>query len=147
MIKKWMAAAALTACCAAAAHAGIIKASVTAMRSYFRVGSPLSSSVMTSWGVGQEATQAVTLAASSAGAKNCIKSIVAVGTSTGSLRVLDGGTTVYATVGSSYTTMGGRFDDEELCGSNGAAMYITFSTAARATTLDSQVLSFSAYTY
>jgi hypothetical protein len=147
MFKKWAMAAGLVASCALAAQAGILKSSVTAMRAYFRAGSTLSSSVMTAWGMSQESTQAVTIAASTAGERNCLKYVHGIGTSTGTLRVLDGSTTIYADAAAANAPMGDRFDDSELCGSVNAAMYILYSTAARQATSDQQYLSFASYKY
>jgi hypothetical protein len=146
-MKKWTMAAVFVAGCAMAAHAGILKASVSAVRAYFRVGSTLSTSVMTSWGQVPEATQSVAIAASTNGQQNCLSFVSAVGTSTTSLRVLDGGTTIYATAGAANAPIGGRFNDEELCGSANQPLYILVSTAARSATVDMQAMSYSGYSY
>lgn len=125
-----------------------IRKTMTKIAAYANVGNPQMTVVMTAWGIGQdEARQGVTIAAQSGGKRNCLSFLRAVGTSTMTVRVLDGGTTIYAESTTAGSPAGASFDDEDLCGSVDTALHVTVSTGINQSVLDRHLLNFSRYSY
>lgn len=108
-----------------------------------RIG-PTSATLSGANGTGE---QLATIAAGAAGVKNCLKSIEASnnGPQPVTLRILDGGTTAYTIVFSSFA-FNRRFDDEEMCGTAATAMYIKLSTPTTSLTSTNN-LSFTGFTF
>lgn len=92
----------------------------------------------------QVASRDVALAAGAAGVKNCLTSLDITAAGTGILRVLDGGTTVYAVTIQSNGSLVRDFEkDDAMCGSNATQMFIAFTTS----TAGAYNLNYKGYTY
>lgn len=94
-----------------------------------------------------DASQAVTISSAAANGRNCMKKITFIATTTSTVRILDAGTTVYAVDLAANTPLYENWEDEDMCGSTASAFRIKISTAVRATTLGSQFLNYSGFTY
>ena len=77
-----------------------------------------------------EAGQAVTLAAVT-GQRNCLSRLNFIANSSATLRILDGGTTVYAIDLATATLVNTNFEGDDMCGTASTALIIKVSTAVR----------------
>ena len=68
------------------------------------------------------------IAAAGTGIKNCLSNLDAQANSIYTIRVLDGGTTIYAMDLSSGSSIVRSFEDGDMCGTANTAMYIRVST-------------------
>lgn len=105
-------------------------------------------------GIGSSEQQ-VTLASAGTGVRNCLSHLAVTSSANFTLRVLDGGTTVYAVDVSTLVTTGGggggiydnEFQNDEMCGSAATAMYVKISTSASPVLTSTQKLNYSGFTY
>ena len=106
-----------------------------------------SAAALSSWGA---AEQAATVGAAVSSSRNCLTSMSVSSPVFLTLRVLDGGTTVYAVDIASTTTVPQTFSwsDDDMCGTSNTAMYVRLSTAvAPVATSVAVKLNFSGFTY
>lgn len=139
-MKRLMLVLALLSTAVASGDAAIRKNTVTKMTSYLMTD-------LTSWGGGIEHTRGKTYAASTEGRANCLSFVKGVGTSSMTVRVLSGSTTIYADSAAADGSVGDRFNDEELCSEPNTALHVILSTGVRQAATDTHKISVSAYTY
>lgn len=85
-----------------------------------------------------------TIASAGAGRSNCLSNLDARNQSDYTLRILDGGTTVYAVSLTSGTTIVRAWDDNDMCGTANTAMYVNISSVSASGTLQ---INYIGYTY
>ncbi len=128
----------LTIAFAVVAHAAILRTS--------KLGP--SSSALTVWNNSAiTADQARVIVAASTGQRNCLSKMSFVATTTATVRILDGGTTVYAIDLAAAAPLYELWGEDDMCGAAATALTIKVSTAVRATPLGSQSLNTSGFTY
>jgi hypothetical protein len=94
-----------------------------------------------------EAAVRVTISAGATGVRNCITKLTFISTSTSTLRILDGGTTVYGIDLAANTLLPDDWQPEDMCGSSATALHIKISTGVRQATLSTQQLNYTGFTY
>lgn len=119
---------------AVSAYAGIEKLS--------RLGPALAS--LSIWsGTGD---QSVTIAAGSTGVRNCLSELTFVSSSTSTLRVLNGGTTIYAMNLAAASPLIETWAEDTMCGSAATALHIKVSTGS-VNAVSTQQLNYTGFTY
>jgi hypothetical protein len=95
-----------------------------------------------------EAAQAITLAAPSpATVRNCLTKMSMVSSTTSTVRILDGGTTVYSMDLAAATPLYEVWDNDDMCAAAGAKLTIKISTGARLAPVSTQNANYSGFTY
>lgn len=111
-----------------------------------------SSASLSSWA---SAEQASTIASAGSGIRNCLSNLSLTSSANFTLRVLDGGTTVYAVdVPTTTVTTGGggailnrEWRDDDMCGSSNTAFIVKITTATNPIATSTQKLNYSGFTY
>lgn len=106
------------------------------------------SATLTAWNNSTaSADQALSISSATANGRLCLSKMSFVANSTATVRILDGGTTVYAVDLAADTPLYEVWDNDDMCGTAATKLHVKISTGIRQTTLGSQFLNYSGFTY
>lgn len=102
--------------------AGLANAGQDLERKY-RIGP--AAATLAGWGRGD---QAVSISSAPASGRICLTALTYVATTTSTLRLLDGGTTVYSMALAANAVLAERWSGDDMCGSSASKFHIALST-------------------
>ena len=104
---------------------------------------------LASWGVTPPISkdQASSIAAAGSGIRNCLSNLTFIANSTSTVRILDGGTTVYALDLAASSLLQESWDNDDMCGTANTALIVKISTGHFQATAGTQQLSYTGFTY